>query len=161
MLSREFVGSLGDSESPPRQWVIYNPVCYKTSQAGARIRLWPTAELMDHHISLLIECKLEKYTSDVSIHHEKKAHRTHTRTCFVCLFVVVSFLFKYVSLIFTWRAFACVRLSVRTASGQAAQIYEVHRGERICILNLNYTALFVYQPEQMEISYKLPCREGS
>lgn len=56
---------------------------------------------------------------------------------------------------------ACVRLSVRMVSGQAAQIYEVRRGERICIINLNYTALFVYQPEQMEISYKLPCREGS
>lgn len=55
---------------------------------------------------------------------------------------------------------ACVHLSVCMVSGQAAQIYEVHRGGYICIINLNYTALFVYQSEQMEISYKLPCREG-
>lgn len=100
MLSREFVGSLGDSGSPPLQRVIYNPVCYKTFRAGARIRLWPTAELLDHHISSLIECKLEKYTMDVSIHHEKKANHAHTLVFWVCLF----YLFKYVSLVVMWRA---------------------------------------------------------
>ena len=92
LLSGEFVGSLGYFASP-LQWIIYNPVCCKASWARAGIRLWPATEPMDHHKFPLIECKLEKNTICVSIHHENKACTTNTHTARACPFS------KYASLI--------------------------------------------------------------
>lgn len=80
----------------------------------------------------------------VSIHHENKACATYTQQGHDH--------FLNMQALFYVHAFVCIHASVYVVRRQGAKIYGLHSGLRICIINLNYIALFVYQPAQMEVS---------
>lgn len=149
MLSWEFVASLGDSESPRLRRVIYNLVRYITSWCWSRNQTVTESTARGSPYIFADGMQIGK------VHHrcqytswEESQTQTHTLVCRVRLF----YLFKYLGLVVMWRACMCTYKCLRAVSGKALQIYEVHCDVHICIINLNYAALFVYSLEQMEIS---------
>ena len=82
---------------------------------------------MDHHKSPLIECKLEKYTMYVSIHHENKACTTHTQHTHKHTRLAHAHSLNMQALFYV-HVFVCVHASVYVVSRQAAEIYGLHSG---------------------------------